>query len=427
MVHRWLEEWCDTLLYVLILCSTLLFFLLYWKGECEVRYAEVVMQEFLSDVSKNGKITVEEHEKMVRNLANINTEYTVNIMCREFELQPVYGLVQEKKIKEYYLCRNIMEPKEILPCQIVIEEEPVESLHLQTETNASVLADVQNWMPLPEDKVEWSVESVRPYQEVYEGEELITVCRVRSLQESYYAEAEAMVADSSGTVQLQIMIEGEYYFVPVEVVCYPRVVRCKNGHEVTNSVAVLKESLQTGTVACPYCAFWPEKVQCERPLIYKKTGEALKKEENQITVTYLDGHKEVITPESEEWQDSYDNNYCGMQSVIVSYRGMEDCFTVISENERCRSCGKECNDRSYMDYLSFSYCTHCMSEVPLFSGEVYEAENVASVNEVLLALDTSGKWELQKGDFVVLQLSAKEKQLSLMQSKILQDGKSGDK
>ena len=423
MIHKWLEEWYETGLYLLLIAGGTFFFLWYWVGQCQVRYAEVVLEDFLTEVSVDGKITLEEYEKVIWNLEKINPEYTMEIRCVEYEMQPV--LIPRDRLKEYYEERNIRNVKEFSAYPGMVQWEDADSLCLQTESNETILAaESKDWLPLPDDDREECV-AVRPYQELYEGENLITLCRVHSKEGVYYTEAEEIKAYSSGTVYLRLAEGGKEQLVPVEVLCHPRRVLCNHGHVIVNSVNVLEKSKEKGELACPFCETYPERMECVTALLYKKTGQRLTSEEIQIKVTYLDGHEEIITPETEEWQDSFDTNFCGLQPVTVYYRGMEEVFSVITENDVCKACGKTCNERCYSDYVSFPYCVDCMSGVELFSGEIFEEEQWTSTKELVACLDESGEYVLQTGDMILVYVKKKKQYQTLLYKKIMRDGKEG--
>ena len=423
MIHKWLEEWCDTLLYLGVLIGALFFFMSFWSGQYQIRYAEIVMQDFLIETTKQGKIISSDYEKMIRNLENINSGYDIEIKCTKYVLQPVYSLFSEEEIRAYYMGRNTKKEKQLMPYQIIVEEETEENLFLQTETNATILAaEQEQYVSLPEEGTIWSVEAVRPVQEVYEGENLISLCRINSQDGSYYAEAETVEATTSGIVWLQLEVNEDSFQVPVEVVCHPRRILCERGHEIINSKAVIAEYKRSGKLLCSYCEVIPEYIACDMALIQKKTGEKLCGEDVWTTVKYLDGHTEKITPETKEWQDTYDENYCGIQQVIIRYRGMEDTVMVVSENDSCRQCNQFCNERCYQDYIKFPYCIECMSKAPLFSGKVHEEEQQIMTKELLACLDRNQELLLQRGDFVSVVLMEQENQISFMQEQVKQDG-----
>lgn len=424
MIHRWLEEWYDTLLYLGLTVGLLCFFLLHWESECQIRMTEAVIDEFLTKASMNGKITKEAYEILIANIDKINSDYDVNVICRKNLLQPVYAPVSEEELFEFYISRNVRKEVLLKEYDIFVEEEPAEGLKLQEETNASVMATTNNeYLPLPDEEIGWKAEAVIPCQEVYEGEELVTVCCVKSSGRAYYAIAEPVQAKKTETVLLELKLQEKRFTIPVEVVCHPRIVQCDKGHQVVNSRKVLEKYKATGRIGCPYCEVIPEYVACNKNVLMKKTGVDLNAEELWILVTYLDGHTEYVTSESPEWQDTYDKNYCGIQQVRIQYRGKETEVLVISENNGCQQCGSECNERYLTDYLIFPYCITCMSKVPLFSGKVVEEEAWIKNEELTEMLLKMGEVPLKMGDYAEVYVSKKSAYVTNIQRKIRKDGK----
>ena len=427
MIHRWLEEWYDTLMYIVVIFGALVFFLWYWRAEYQVRFAEIVLQEFLVEVSADGTITLEDYVELTENLEKINPGYEVEIKGIKRRLHPVYAVPAKENLQEFYMKRNRRAEVILTDYQPLIKEETEELLKLQEESNATIMAaHNQNYLPLPNEEGGLKIEALRPYQEVYEGEELITLCYVSSGKGSYYAVAESQKATGSGSVLLQLRTEGNDYEVPVEVVCYPRKLICGHGHKVVNSKQVLAEYRKTGRVKCPYCEVLPVDIVSNVAVVQKKTGTALTKEDVWTTVTYLDGHTEKITPDSADWQDTYDPYYCGIQNVTIHYRGKEERITVISDNGVCQACGKSCNERCYKDYIQFPFCTTCMSKVPLYTGKVYEEELWISGGEILACLDKTDMFHFQIGDFITVYLKDGKRYVALLEKEILQTGKGGE-
>ncbi len=213
--------------------------------------------------------------------------------------------------------------------------------------------------------------------------------------------------------------------VPVEVLCHPRTVVCEFGHEVVNSRQILEESKRTGKLECPYCGLLPEYIVCNTAVLSKETGDKFRKDELWLTAAYPDGHTEQVTPESKDWADTYDENYCGIQQVTVNYRGAEAAVMVISENKGCRQCNAECNERCYADYIRFPYCTECMSRTALFTGKVQEEEQILGLQDLVCCLDEKGELLLKRGDFVTAALVQKGQYLTLLQREVMQDGGRG--
>lgn len=422
-MRKWMEELFDTLLLTGLFVGLLFFFQDYWRNAYQIRCAETVMEEFLAGVSAEGKITLEAYETLVQNIEKINSAYEVEIILTETTLYPCYDRVSKEQLDQYYAARNQRKIAEFLPFEVVVEEEPAEKLCLQTETNASLLAaGGEEYLPLPGEETVLQPEAVRNRQEVYVGEPLITLCKVTSAEGSYYVEAEPVTAMESGIIMLEVDIGFEKQSVPVEVVCYPRKVMCANGHEVVNTGEIIEIYQQTGQIACPYCNVIPGRLECNTAFLSKQTGECLREEEVWLTVTFLDGHVEKITPAHEEWQDSYDETYCGLQNVVIQYRDKQETLGVLTENGVCKQCAGACNERCYADYMAFPYCTACMSEKVLFTGKVFEEETELGTKELVAFLDEDGEFILKRGDYVQGRIVS-DGLMSVLQTEILCDGK----
>lgn len=421
MIHKWVSNFYDSLLYLGIIFSLLFFFGWYWNAEYQIRHAELVLQSFLDGVSSEGKIDMVSYDQMVRLLDKISADYQIEMIYTEYIQKPVYALHTEDELVQYYMNRNRIHVEELVPEEFVVEEE-AEELCLQKETAMDLLAaENAEYLPLPEQGKKLQVEAVRNYQEVYEGEEIITLCKVAVGEEYYYTEAKKQYGTHSGEIILEVTIGEEVYFVPIAVSCYPRKINCEYGHEVVNSKKIIQEKKETGKISCPYCKEIPDMITVNTPVLYKRAGTELQNEV-WLTVRYLDGHEAQITTDMEEWQDNYDVNYCGLQLVTVGYRGKEDSVIIISENEGCVQCGQECNERTFSDYMAFPYCIKCMSEVPLFTGVTYEEKHQMSNSELLATLAV-GEIYMEVGNFLMLKLWKGNKCELILQNKIRRNGK----
>ena len=424
MIHKWLDDLFDILIFLGLVFGLLLFFIHYWSNGYKTRQAEWIVLDFLETVSTEGRIEPEAYAGLMEQLARIDDEYEFQISCSTFELQPVYAKSSVEELERYYRNRNSRKRIVFKPYQPQLEEENIGTLRMQAESNASILAEEEEFLPLPREGTEMEICAVRSTQSVYEGEALITLCKIVSENEIYYMEAEPVCPFISGQIFLTLRISGEVHKVPVNVVCYPREVVCPRGHKVVNSRTVLEETKQTGQIPCPYCAATPEAIECNAGYLFKRTGEALNSGEIWAKVTYLDGHTEIITPETAEWQDDYDENFCGLQPVMIFYRGASTAVAVLSENNECLQCHGNCTGRNYEDYSSFPYCTKCMSEVILFTGNVQEEEVCMEKEELVALFDKSGEVLLNKGDYVSVILKKRGKYKSILQETVKKDGRS---
>ena len=72
MIHKALEELFDTILFFIGVFGVLIFFLGYWKNAFQIRYAEVVLRDFLGKIAITGKVIKEDYECLHRNLYEID-------------------------------------------------------------------------------------------------------------------------------------------------------------------------------------------------------------------------------------------------------------------------------------------------------------------------------------------------------------------
>ena len=425
MIHKVLEEWFDTLLYVGIVIGLMGFFCLYWGNEYSFRHAKAVLHEFLDKASVSGKITEEEYVGLNNALHDIYPGASLEISCYRYSKQKIFDLIPQEKLERDFAGRNSKKKIELKDYEIQIPKIDVNSLCMQTETNASVLAaDKKEYLPLPKDETQVIICAVRPIQEVYIGEGLITLCRITDSNGVYYKEAAYAEAQKSGEVFLELVLEDRIYPVPIEVICHPKTVLCSNGHCIVNTKEIIEEKKLTGKIKCTYCSMLPMQLICDESELHIKTGEMLTGNQIRILVTYLDGNTEYVSPDSKDWQDDFDSNYCGKQEITIHYRNMETNLMVVSENPICEKCGKECNDRSYEDYVKYPYCLECLSGMHFLTGEIREEELLLSKEDLFAELELKGEILLNRGDFFVM-ICKRGKNMSVMQRKIRIDGKSG--
>ena len=427
MIHKLLGELFDGLLFFTGAVGVLIFFLVYWKTSINIRYAEVILQDFLWKVSVTGKITEDDYEGLQRTLDSIASKGDLKIKCIQYSEYPEYRMFTEKEMSTYFQSRNnrssVVMEEYVLPVVHIREED----LKYQEETNDSFwAAEKMEYLSLPYEGSEVEIAAVCPEQEVYEGEKLITLCKVSSKDMNFYVEASEVIAKESGEIDLEVMIEETMYKIPIQVRCHPRTVQCNNGHTVLNDKRVIEEYKQSGTVLCTYCSMLPKKIFCEISGLNLKTGEKLTGEKIGVQVHYLDGSVEYVTPESEDWTDDYDEEFCGKQLVTIRYRNAETQIVVISENPPCIQCGNECNDRSKEDYKNYPFCIACLGKKYIFTGKVFSEEEVICENELEAAFEAEKEVVLTRGDYIVLEFDIGCYK-TIVQKKILTDGTSGTK
>lgn len=424
MIRIWTEEWFDTLLMLFLMFGSLFFSFYYWNSQYRIRCAEAVVEEFLENSSVEGKVSLEEIEVLLQQLYKIDSDYTVELTYTGTELEPCYAMLSKESLDAYYLKRNIRR-EIVLTEQAILIPEEIEPVRLQEETNASILAEgKEQYLPLPKEETILSITAVRPQQKVYKGEELITLCLVTSEEGNYYVEAEPIVATKSGIVRMKLWINGNQEYVDIEVICYPKELLCEEGHTFANTKERIEESEITGKQAsCPVCKELPIKIECSETTILLKTGESLETTSLFLEITYLDGHTEQIFPWMKEWEDNYDENFCGVQNVMIQYGQLQDTVVVISEGKTCIQCGQVCTGKSYKDYIEFPYCTECMSKSLLFTGEVYEEEVRMNLNELIAFLEKERVLFMEEGEKLMIEIKKGTTYIAMMEKMVVRNRK----
>ncbi len=425
MLRIWLEEWFDTLLMLFLVFVSLLFSFYYWKEQYNMRCASVVIEDFLEKASTEGKVSIQELEVLLQQIQRIDKQYILECIYTGIKLEPCYAKIQKEQLDNYYFKRNLRKEFVLTEQDIFIPEEIVEGLCLQEETNASILASgKEHYLPLPEDKAIFSITAIRPKQKVYEGEALITLCLVISEDGNYYVEAEPIVATHSGNVYMIANINGKQEYVKVEVSCYKRELICEKGHKFANTKERIEQMEQTGMQPiCSICQKLPKQVQCNQTTVVLKTGESLVNTPLFLEVTYLDGHVEKIFPFMEGWNDNYDKNFCGIQTVTIQYKQLRDTVVVISEGENCLNCGNVCTGKAHKDYIEFPYCTECMAQYPLFTGEVYEEQWRMNLRELIIFLENERVLFMEEGEQLTVAIKKENTYVLMKEKRVIRNRK----
>lgn len=397
-----MEEFYDMLLFIGILLGTLAFFICFWQESFQKQIVRMVVSDFLNQVATNGSISLEDYEGFLHQVSKINRNYKVELTYHGVIEEPCYALLSKEELEQYYLSRNVREECS-LPLYEQEQEVISEEWKLQKETNSSILAaGGEQYIPLPESGGALEVEAVRKQQRVYEGEELITLCFVQTEQGAAYVEAEPIRAEESGVVELVILLGDVITCAKVEVLCYPRQRVCAEGHMYRNTEEMILTEEGGGEVICPICSIVPVEIVCNCQTLLQKVGEEFLPERVWLTAKFMDGTEEKITPESEEWLDDFDKNFCGLQLVTVQYRGVQTQLVVVTEGKLCLNCGAVCGGRYYADYIQFPYCAECMSKVALFTGEVFTTEYKKNAEEIVADMDSTGQFVMKRDDYLTV-------------------------
>ncbi len=424
MIRTWLEEWFDTLLMLFFLFSSLVFSFYFWKEQYHFRCTEIVIKEFLNNCCMEGKVSIGDIDILLNQIRKIDSTYHVELIYTGTKLEPCYAQIPKEQLDSYYFQRNIRKEIVLVAQEFDVLEEKIE-YNLQEETNASILAAGKGqYLPLPKEEIEFSLIAVRPEQKVYQGEALITLCLVNSADGNYYVEAEPVIATHSGMISMVVNIHGEKKYVNVSVISYPRELSCEKGHIFPNTKErIQKEELTGEKSSCPICAKLPQKIKSNQTTVVLTTGESLSKSSLFLEVTYLDGHVEKVFPSMQGWQDNYDSNFCGIQTITIQYGQLQETVVVISEGAVCMQCGNRCTGKMYEDYKLFPYCTNCMAESLLFTGEVYKEEVRMSLRELVSFLEEKKEMFLEEGERIMIGVKKEGDYVSMIEKTVMKNRK----
>lgn len=390
--------------------------LLLLNEDVKDRRVSVMADEFIMEATKDGCLTREEYLIFIDSVAKLDDSFEVELTRKTYITEPYYELAVESKLQDYFRGRNVRRSV-YLPVETVEFEEPdVNTLVLQTETNASVLADlvgVTGYVPLPKDSEEAGVpvegvvyEAVRPVQECYAGEKLVTVVKVEEAGNIYYMECDAEVAPSSSS---DVMLKrlGMPIGVTINVVVFPRTYTCANMHTIALTRERIDLNKATSTYGtCPNCVVEPADIVPSVDTVTKVVGTPWSELGLTFVVVYKDGHSVPLAYNEDGFYWDYDRNYAGQQVVTVSYKGLvEECFNVKLTARECTVCGSLCMNRANSDYMRFSYCDACLVGSPFYFGETYVREEVVHNGGIVNVLDAEGVYYFNRGDYVKVELS----------------------
>lgn len=241
-----------------------------------------------------------------------------------------------------------------------------------------------------------------PVQTVAIGDELITTVTATYLDGSTKVvvatadfEPDRVVQNQKVTLTYSYSIGSNNYTktCTITVTVIPKRKTCENGHTYNLNT-------DGSDPGCPYCRAWLRSLTIVEPAsgkitIYKGTTLA----ENGVTLlaTYLDGHTKYL---HNEYVDNLDNQYIGVQTVTISYKGHYVYLTVTTKRNLrlCPVCS-----RYYELYPDGTDpgCPYCMARTPVFTGNVmtyYSEYNTDSILEELY--EGSGIYYFSDRDFI---------------------------
>ena len=312
------------------------------------------------------------------------------------------------RIKELYVNRMMHEPKYIL-----YEE-------VEEEENVYVYEDVITVLPEIEDKAPVFVyqpeNEADEYNEIIRaGKHVCTICEGGSLCEDvrdfrplrdketvlkgspllkcaiilYSDGSERAVTCSIDTdsseccenriVRLSYEIDGITLECTYLLDVLPDVGKCINGHSYYRKNV-------WGSEECPYCAEYPEYIEILAPYepLNVRQRESLVSAGVTLKVVYMNGREEILYG---GYADNFNENYSGMQKVMVSYRGSTDTILINNIED-----GK-------------------ILKQPYFEGKVLSYERIVYKEEIVETLYSKGQYGLKKGDYLKLEIQTGEEML----------------
>ena len=410
-----LRVWLERLLFLAICFLAPCLFLSFEKQEIQEEQIQLLSKQLLSEISATGKLEIEQYERFLSDLAKFQGLYEIELLHTSYEEVPVYQYLTVEEIHDYYKKRNQRKEMAIATNSVEVNDTDMTKAKLQENNNATILASVDKkyYVPLPKEEefhIEMNYTPVEAIQEIYEGEELITVCFVESAESSYYMVADSISLTKLGQAKVQLYKNGIALPAYIDVTVYPRKLTCLYGHTYSCTRECVEQKKETGIwERCPFCKVEVKEIEIFPETVVAVLGEDLKTTELQLKVTYLDGHTEFLVP-TEDVLFNYDAYYCGSQKVTVSYRGFEvDALTVITKGGSCQSCGKECVSKGYEDYVYKPYCNQCLSSVPLFTGDCYLQEEVTMTEDIVACLSSAMKYVFHRGDCLQIRITPIQK------------------
>ena len=403
MIHA-IRKIMNWLLFVLVIFIGPTMFIKSYVVDNEMEYIRHVSDTFLDKVSATGTLTYNDYMIYADSIAKLNNGYEIQVLHSSYVDTPYYDFLSADEIEAYYLSRNIRKKIEIDTVSNIpaIQEEP---LVLQEESNATIFSALAGeYAPLPDEGSatnQITYTAVRPVQRVYQNEPLITVCLKESQFGYQYVIADAVSVAGVGNRTIELTLNGVPIGAFVSVEVYPRTLVCNNGHTYSCTKEVIANKELTGVWAgCPYCNMEVKQIEFLPDNVVTQIGTDLVTTGLRCQVEYMDGHTEIVLPDADGFTTNYDSFYCGTQQVSVSYQGIvQDGLTVTTRGGTCTSCGAECKNRNYADYILEKRCEQCLSGFPFYFGETYVEESVTTTSEIYDLLEQDGEYQLSRDSY----------------------------
>jgi hypothetical protein len=260
------------------------------------------------------------------------------------------------------------------------------------------------------DKLLASITPTHPVQSVYIGEALITTVKATYLDGSTRVviagtdfHTDTPIRNKSVVLSYSDTL-GNVKTCTITVNVIPKTKTCINGH----SYNLRNNGSDPG---CPFCKAYVSSIRVINPSTPSMTiiiGTTLQQNGVKLLVSYYDGHTETIT---DGYEDNLDRQYLGTKPVTIGYKGASTQLqvTTVCAKMTCERCG----------YIYELYpdgtnpgCPRCLSKTPVFTGNIFEYEEVNYTNEILEELYKEGEYALHTNDNIQIRIRSKSYSLA---------------
>lgn len=391
------------LLVIVCLIGPALFFQMYKSIQKEA-LAEESSRDFLESVTSSGKISDTEYMLFRDGLALLDG-FDTTLNYTTYHNEPVYQFYSATHIADYFNSRNKWDRHYYHTAEPVINDEDPGSLRMQKQTNATVLAKLmEDGLPLGNDAPRTATyTAVVPSQEIYAGEQLVTVVKVDTGDMVYYAVGGDIAPTVDGNYQ--IYVNGVLTSAVVSVKAWKRQVVCPTCH---NTYTCTKEVLDYYKAyhvwsRCPHCASLIKDITVDHPTTSVPIGT---KEADVIdisfTATYYNGRTETLA--LSDMSHNYAAGYAGAQNISVSYKGFhkDNVCTITTVCPNCAGCGAAITNRNAFDCELYPFCSTCMSIRQTYLGECVIVPETFFGEQIANQLIASGSFPMGRDDYLML-------------------------
>lgn len=395
------------ILVIVCIVGPTLFFQMY-KSPQKDALAEEATRDFLENVTSSGKITETDYTIYRDSLALLDG-FDTDLHYTTYHNEPVYQYYTVSQIDDFFNSRNTRDTHYVPTVAPAVVDANPDSLFMQEVSNAQIFAQLtESGLELATDALvsaSATYTAVIPNQEIYVGEQLVTVVEIKDGANVYYAVGDDIAPTVSGTYR--IYISGRPTNASVYAKVWNKTVCCATCHmDYTCTMEVINNYKSKGVwELCPYCEEYVKAIVPSTPSITVPLGTA----DTDITglsldVIFYNGKKQSLY--LRELTNNYSPTYGGVQSISVSFNGFnaDDICTITTISSQCAACGKTIVNRSGFDCQLYPNCSECMSKVPTFLGECAVVPETFFDSEITEKLLADGVFPMGRNDYLMVEV-----------------------